>query len=243
MASTNSGVKQLLMNTRERAISADVNTAQQYSARSRAEIARMWYDTLRLETTTVSTEEQHTDVSAVVGTPLHAIIFGGFNLTDLVNDLNVAGGDMAVVFPDGTPEANDSPYRLIEDGGSTNGTTLTFSSNVGPGARVDILEVQPLDVSATPESRDVRSLTTNQFAPQLVVKEKTTNLSYRIRQGTPGSGVPVSENDWLPIYAINTPVGAVDYVNGGRRRFKNGFDHLCPGLGLLLGRSSFRHGP
>lgn len=110
--------------------------------------------------------------------------------------------------------ADDSPWIFCKDPGVSNPATLTFLANAGPGIRWDIVECQvAADATTESSTRDVLDPITLQFAPQLLPKVTKGALTYRIRRGTQGAGIPAIDGDWMPLAAVHTRADATGFDN------------------------------
>jgi hypothetical protein len=86
---------------------------------------------------------------------------------------------------------------------------LTMSTNVSVSIRIDVIECQ-LTVNNTLEvdNRDIFNPATGAFAPATVTKAIGSVLTYRIRQGTAGGGLPAPQQGWLPLAVASVPGGS-----------------------------------
>lgn len=204
-----SGQKTLVMNTRERALSTDINRLQAFTARDRAQYARFFHNDKRqsfLLNPGVS--------SQYVGgeTPLAADVYGGLMVDPQTTSLLVTPGELGCLFPDPSITADDSPYMLIDDPGVQVAGLLTFTATGGGGTRVDLVECQPVSVTLESDSRDIFNPATGLFNPSSVPKVQAFRLQYRLRLGTPGGGMPALAAGWLPLAVAVVTNAAADFT-------------------------------
>jgi hypothetical protein len=194
-----SGIKRMKMNTRERVVSNDINQLQQF-------LGAGVEDALRFMLLGETNREINSDGNAAfissVTTPLNAVILNGFMCQpqDNTTDLFVTPGVGLFTQPESPHDSNDSFSKLITDPGIQLAGALTFTPNASVNRRVDIVEVQRIDVDLSVQNRDIYNQTTGIFVPNPnIVKIQSARLTYRIRLGTPGAGIPALANGWLPL--------------------------------------------
>jgi len=193
---------QLVINTQERAISADINRLQKFLATDFSELFRYWLDVT-----------SNGDVNAgvivepnTIETPLRADILGGLMVRPVqgATDLLVDPGVIMVMAPDAAPD--ESNYKYVHDVGVTSTGVIQIAAGGGGATRIDVVEVQinsvALVVTAT---RDIFNTSTGLFTATTVTKETSKQLTYRVRQGTAGGGFPGTVNGWLPICVASVP--------------------------------------
>ena len=203
-----SGQKQLVTNTRERALSTDQNRSEAFIARDRSQLARFLYNDTRQNT------YQYPGVAKQnVGgeVPLSADVFGGLMVDPQATSLLITPGEIGCLFPDPSITADDSPYMLIDDPGQQTAGILTFTANASGQIRIDLVECQPVSTILETDNRDIFNPSTGLFAPATVTKVQAFRLQYRIRTGTGGAGIPALVAGWLPLAAIVMPSGAADF--------------------------------
>lgn len=214
-----SGQKRVVYNTRERVISPDANRAEAFvdaaiaeQSRQRTTQSMVWEDCL------------FQPIADTVGAPLRGSIAQGlFVVAPLASlELAVVPGLATLIDPDGQvgstvatpPNPDDSVGKLCFDpvGVTIGSGTLTFTPNVGPGVRVDIVEIQrdPTVVLET-DNRDVFNPATGLFVPATVNKVVVDGIRYRIRLGVPGAGIPAMALGWMPIAVITVPAAAPNF--------------------------------
>jgi hypothetical protein len=131
--------------------------------------------------------------------------------------LLVTPGLALIIDPDGQPGSttptppnpDDSVSKLVHGLGVPLGA-LPWTPNGGGGIRVDVVEIQRSDVVTETDNRDIFNPATGLFTAVAVTKVTEGEISYRIRLGTPGGGLPPPALGWLPIAILATPVGAPD---------------------------------
>lgn len=203
-----SGMKKLVINSQERAVSADINRLQDFKGADVAEMMRYLLN--------VGVGDDDLDASAVtaefitLGTPLRAEIMNGFLVKPQTGSLNllVDAGVMYAIAPDAG--ADDSNYKYIKDAGVTSLGALAIANNVGGGAiRIDVIECQVnSNFIAETATRDVFDSTNAVYNATTVTKALLNKLNYRVRQGTPGAGFPASVSGWLPLCVASLPDAA-----------------------------------
>ena len=209
-----SGQQRVNYTDKERALSDDQITQQNFIARERNEILRALVQRSysRFGQPGVSVRAE-----GAVGTPLAGVVIDGLEvLVDTPGNLLVSPGTLAVW--NGTPGASeDSGFIVIVDDGVTTLGSLLIATNAGASPRCDVIECQPaIDAVSTTQSRDVYNESTEDFEAANVVKFYRSRLTYRVRQGTAGTP-PGYAAGWLPIaLAIVQPgatVAQIDYYD------------------------------
>lgn len=213
-----SGDKRLIWNSRERALSTDLNNAEGFAAQQRATMFRSSHgvrfnaggDNINLpggqrysSFIGTDTSDKHDCLAGLMVRPDAAVFLlidegmGGFNVTN-------------ASFPGVT--ADDSPYIMVRSPGVTSITQLTFTANGGAGVRYDVVECQPVDTLISSSSRDIFDPVTGLFTPAIVEKVRQATLTFRIRLGTDGAGITAANNDWMPLAVIGTPNTAIGFT-------------------------------
>lgn len=204
-----SGIKQLIINTQERAVSGDVNRLQSMATRG-------WAEMLRYLTNVSSNDDLDAGSVAVQHTtlenPLRADILNGLMVQPQIGSLNilVEPGMIQAIAPDG--DSNSSVLKVVIDDGIV--TLGALAQTVGGASlRVDVIEVQ-VGPSATTETalRDVFNVGTNSFAPTTLPKVTSSNVTgtgnIRIRHGVAGGAFPGTVSGWVPLAVVSVPAGA-----------------------------------
>lgn len=219
-----SGNKNLVFNTRERAISSDFNREQAFAAYERSEVLRykgaIRQSSLGGEQTSLELGGFQNTVTALLApiqNPIIADVFDGLVVNPIPSSLNLAvtPGAVGLVDPDGQagssdpdpPSDDDSRYKVVVDPGVQILGALTVAAGAG-GTRIDLVEVQRQTVVLETDSRDVFDPSTGVFVPVTVDKVSVGRLTYRVRQGTPGAGIPALVQGWLPLCVISVPSSA-----------------------------------
>jgi hypothetical protein len=201
-----SGMKQLVVNTQERAVSTDINRAQLFKSQDVSELLRFWLDVVGNDDLTngVITEPN------TIETPLRAEIVNGLLARPQLgsNSVLVDPGVVLVMAPDGS--ADESDYKFVRDDGVTSFATLIIAAG-GGGTRIDVIECQinPIDNIVT-DNRDVFNPVTGLFTATVITKERSARLTFRVRQGAPGGGYPGNVSGWLPLCVASVPNAAVN---------------------------------
>lgn len=198
-------MRHLQINPQERAISNDINRAQKFKERDVMELLRQWL----VPRTTWEDDAGVAEAPASQGTPSFAEVINGLVVRPLNGtfSLSVDGGVLILV---DVPFADGSAAHYMRDDGVPLSAPLTVTTNAGPGSRVDLVECALAAADETvSDSRDVFDPTTNLFTAASLPKEVQRRLQYRVRAGTPGSGIPALQPGWLPLAVVLTPVGAL----------------------------------
>ncbi len=196
-------MKTMVINTQERAVSTDVNRLQKFIGRDVSEVLR------QLFTTSNSFENPGVEALFSGTTPLPAEILGGLLVKPQTNSLNllIDAGVLAAYVNDG--EADESSLKLINDAGVTLPGSLVMTTNASGSIRIDVIECS---IDSTPtlvtDNRDIFNTITGLFQASTVTKEKEARLTFRVRTGTPGAGMPVHQAGWLPLAVASVPDGA-----------------------------------
>lgn len=135
----------------------------------------------------------------------HTVLSGLMVRPDAVGFLHVDPGVAGFFVPGFAGlTADDSPFIVVDSAGVQDGTTLPFTANAGPGVRWDIVECQPAaDAATETATRDQFDEGTQTFAPTSLPKVRRSVLTFRIRQGTAGGGVPDIASAWCPLAAVH----------------------------------------
>lgn len=225
-----SGLRTMKFNTRERALSTDVNRLQSFMASDLAETLRSLFmrpidDYSFLGAALTSTpnglyaSDESVDRSDIVGTPLQGMVLAGLTVILPVGatSLIVQPGVVMFADPDGQsgssdpdlPNTDDNPCKVIRDPGIQTLGILTWTPNAGPGRRMDYVEVRRQQIVQEADNRDIYDPVTATFTASTVDKVEVAQLEYRIRLGTQGAGLPALAQGWMPIVVLSTPSSAV----------------------------------
>jgi hypothetical protein len=212
-----SGNKRLVFNSLERAVSTDHNRLQSFLAHDSHEFARHLvsreiggdfynFPGMQAPYTALPPSSDflipHDCVSGLMVRP--------DNATGMLVDPGVAAF-FVPAFPNAT--ADDSKYIYVSDPGVSSLATLPFVANAGPGVRWDIIECQPTESLLESNSRDIYNPATGQFTNGTVPKVRAGTLTYRIRSGSAGGGIPNPDSAWLPLAAVHVRSDATGYSN------------------------------
>lgn len=198
-----SGNRRIRINTQERAISADINRLQQFQNQDFGEFLRLLLNMSTDDETGLVTEP------VTLGTPLVADIVNGFMVRPIAGSfaLTVDAGIMGALAPDGA--VDDSNYKYMRDPGIPSAGVLALTANASGSIRIDVIECSVNATDATvSDSRDIFNPATGLFSATSVTKEVKGQLTYRVRAGTPGSGMPANQSGWLPLCVASVPTGS-----------------------------------
>lgn len=223
-----SGRKSEQINTRERVVSSDWNRLQRFIAGYANEAMREQMlapvdDSLAVGTTFFNAGPISAAFDVLVpSAPDYAGVLNGLMVVApaAATYLLVTSGMLLLVDPEGLPGSSDptptnpddgpGPSRLVYSAGVTAAGALAWTPNPGPGTRVDIVEVQRTQLVAETDNRDIFDIPTGLFTPQSVTKVTVGDLTYRIRLGTPGGGLPAPALGWVPIAVMASAAGSVN---------------------------------
>jgi hypothetical protein len=218
-----SGRTKVKLNTNERAVSTDLNRLQALAAKDMQELFRALLNTPQGsdDSDGGGTETPNASQSA----PVSAEVISGlrFQVTNASTACSITAGTVMMLDPDSSPSSDDSPYKYINDPGLSTGT-LVMTANASGSTRIDIIECARLgvpgggggsttggDSTIETSSRDIFNDGTGLFSPSTVTKVASGRLQYRIRTGTPGSGIPAAVAGWLPLCVASVPNGSTNW--------------------------------
>jgi len=200
----------MVINTRERAISPDINRLQDFVAAARAEIFRAMFNDV-LGNFYVRPGISFRPTTSPTDAPLPADVYGGLEvIVDDPANLHIEPG-ILMAYTGAAASSDDSSYVIATDLNGVFTPGLTFVANPGPGQRIDVVECRPTDVLRESDSRDEYDEVTGLFTPAVVEKVRESDLEYRIRSGTPGNGPPGYDTGWLPLAVAIVQQGAADW--------------------------------
>jgi hypothetical protein len=222
-----SGRKTLKENTRERLISTDNNRVQSFvgayaNEAMREQMLAPMDDTLYIGTTFSVAGGATTAVDQLdVAAPTYGGVLNGLMVIVPigVTYILITKGMLLMVDPDGQvgssnpnpPNPDDlGPSKLVYSEGVLTAGSLTWVGNGGPGVRVDVVECQRVDLVVETDNRDIFNPATGAFIPAAVTKVVAGELTFRIRQGVPGGGLPAPALGWTPLAIISAPAGAIN---------------------------------
>ena len=208
-----SAQKRMIINTRERGVSGDINSLQDFIAAERNEILYAIASHSSGSYITQGASDDHPS-----GTPTgkpYADVFTGLEMiVDNPGSVLVTPGVIGQYL--GDPASGDSGYLVAIDPGVQTTGVLTLAINSSAYPRCDVIEVQVIDVLQSSQSRDVFDETTGLFSPSILPKVRGADLTYRVRLGTPGS-CPGFAAGWTPIGLAIVPntgvLTAVDFYD------------------------------
>lgn len=200
--------RNVLINSRERAVSSDINVLQQFEAESRQDASGAALEQVDAD---LWARARYTTLAAA-GSYLPATVLSGLLVNcDNAGYVTVAPGTVECYAP-GLAGANDSDFVVVTDVGVTAITVLLFVANGGAGARIDVVECRPIaDPAPGTASRDIYDPVTGLFTPVLVAKYQDVILEYRLRNGAPAGACPAADPDWLPLAVAVVLPGATGY--------------------------------
>lgn len=204
-----SGKKTMVFNPRERAISPDLNRLQLFGGFDLATLLAYAFDFNASDTATSS---GFGNVGTSTQSPMLGQIVAGLTVKPQIASTStlVDPGILIVCNPDASPNPDDSPYKLVNDPGVTNGATLPLVPNASGSTQIHVVECSRTDVVLESDNRDVFDPATGLFAPALVNKVIASRLTYRIRVMTLAGGLTTASG-WLPLAVALVPNGALTW--------------------------------
>ena len=198
--------KRINLVTLEQAKSTDVMRGFAFAASALAALLLGLYDDTRWPTTYPGLAETH----GTTATPLRGHVVSGLMVEpDQAGYLTVTPGRLlAVVSP---ANGDDAALQVIDDPGVQDTGALTFTANATADVRLDIVEVSVVDSTIETATVGVFNPTTKVFDPTPSPKVKAPRLSYRVRTGTAGSGLPALASGWMPIAVVNVQPSAAGF--------------------------------
>jgi len=202
-----SGNKRLVINSKERALSTDINRLQSFGGWTLAE-------TLRYAHNVRGNDDLEAGVIAEpssLESPLSGEIQNGLMVRPQAasTDLFVDPGVCFLLVPDAS--ADDSNYKIVRDLGVQTTGVLQVAANPSGSIRIDVIEAQfGGDVVTAYDNRDIYDTTNGTFSALSVPKVTQGRLTYRVRQGTPGSGYPGAASGWLALAVASVPAGCTN---------------------------------
>jgi hypothetical protein len=204
-----SGMKKLVINTQERAVSTDINRMQAFKDADVSELLRYWLDVTDSDdlTSGVVTEPN------TLETPMRTEILNGFLARPQTGSTNVFvdPGVAMMMIADGA--ADESNYKYVRDPGTTTPGALVIAAGA-VATRIDVVEFRqnPTDRIVT-DSRDIFDTSTGLFSASTVTKERSAQLEFRVRQGSAGGGMPANQSGWTPIMVASVPSSSTSNDN------------------------------
>lgn len=189
-----SGDKRIIINTRERAISNDINRLQAFKASQLAELARQAIS--RATSTPLLDGLGGAGFDYVAGTspqpPYGADVLNGlFAVADNGTGVTITRGAAGFWVHDWSTSTDDSNYIVAQSDGVPSVATFPFVANGGGSPRWDLVIAYVDDETVTEQAnRDIRNSTTGLFSPSLVDKVKLATLKFAYITGTAGNPIP-----------------------------------------------------
>jgi hypothetical protein len=227
-----SGNPRIVINTQERAVSSDINRAESFLAKDSHEFDRHLINR-EISGDFFNFPGMQAPYTALPASSQflipHDCISGLMVRPDNASGLTIDPGEAAFFVP-AFPNAgaDDSKYVYVSDAGVSSLLTLTFTVNPGPGVRWDIVECQPTEALLESASRDIYNTTTGQFTSSVVPKVRAGTLTYRIRNGTPGGGIPDIDSEWMPLAAIHVRTDATGFLDSDVYDIRPLVNERCP---------------
>lgn len=199
--------RRVVINTLERSSSADINRSQQFQATLLGELARSLFDDLRWPMSYPGLVKR----STATATPLRGHVLSGLMVQpDNAAYLTVSAGELlACVTPAG---ADETIIQHVIDPGVVATGTLTFTANATSDVRLDIVECSIVDTIVEQTTVPIFNESAEQFVPTPnTPKVREPRLSYRVRVGVAGAGLPAMQSGWLPLAVVNVRPGAAGF--------------------------------
>ena len=205
--------KRMIINTRERAVSTDLNRAQYFFGQTLGEQARALRGNLRGDFYQLpGWTFQDTDYTPSRG--LRAQVLSGLEvIVDGPSSTNLGVNPGLLEAYVGAVGGDDAVTVVVPSAGLPTSTlgVLTFTANSGSAPRADIIECQVVDAIQESSSRDVFDASSGLFIPVALNKVSKPTLAFRLRVGTPGSQ-PAYDPAWLPLAVAIVQPGAVNFT-------------------------------
>lgn len=247
------GRRTLRQNTRERLLSSDYNRTETFIGADanevlRGQMIRPVDDFAYVGTTFTAPGPSSLALDFSVPTaPLTGGVVDGLMVVVPIGATSVliTPGELLVIDPDGQPGSSDpnpanpdDPIcKYVRAPGISAALTLNWTPNPGPGIRIDVIECQRADVVQEVDNRDIFNPSTGLFVPTAVTKVTVGDLSYRIRLGVAGGGLPAPALGWFPLAVLSTPAGAPNLDTVGVWDVRNLLSDLAepynPRMGLV----------
>lgn len=228
-----SGNKRIIITDLERAEEEDILRAESFLAADSHELARhqvnldirgAWYSNPGVDA--VYTAVPAGGDVLVAHDCLRGLMVRPDNATALGVDPG-EGAFFAPAYPN--LSADDSPYIAVKSAGlAVPNAVLTFLTNAGPGVRWDIVECQPTEVVTEQDTRGIYNPGTQSFAPTLVDKVAAGQLTFRIRRGVQGAGVPDIDPLWMPLAAVHVRADSTGFLDSDVYDLRPLVSERCP---------------
>ncbi len=191
------GLKRIVVQTLERASSADFLRSAAFTGATFAEVARA-ASSRRWPLIFPGTET----AEVLTGTPLRGDVHEGLLVrVDVASYLTIDPGVVSCTVTPGS--ADDSPLQVFADPGVSTPGALAFTANPSASPRYDVVECQPIDTTLETATRGIWDTVARVFNPTpSLPKVAAPRMSYRIRWGTAGSGIPAGAAGWMPLAVL-----------------------------------------
>jgi len=221
-----SGRKQLRQNTRERVISTDFNRSQAFGYGYANEFLREQILTpvddeffAGVTFTSAGSLTLAVNVTAPAAPDAGVVLNGLMVLVPLsATSVLITAGALVLIDPEGvagssdptpvSPDDGPGPARTVYSAGIATLGALAWTANPGGSTRVDVVECQRTNIVTETDNRDIFNPATGLFSPTSVTKVTAGELTFRIRQGIAGSGVPAPALGWFPLAIISAPASS-----------------------------------
>ncbi len=202
-----SGMRNMVINTRERAVSTDINRLQAFLA---SEVGQIFYEMCGKYATS-DDRNPGTEAAPTTGaTPPFNVVLNGLRFYPLNGTLNGLLTPGVLLVDNTAAGTDDADFLYCNDPGVVAVGTLALTP--APGAtRIDVIECQPVTTVVETDNRDIYNIATGLFAPAMVTKVSATRLTYRIRLGVAGGGYPGAAAGWIPLAVVRVPAAAASW--------------------------------
>lgn len=203
--------KRVIINSRERVVSPDINRLQAFADSDAAEEARLVYEAAAFLGDNLDVYPGVTVPVETSTNPIAGHVLGGLMVRPQLasTSLLIDKGLAYVVEPDGTPDPDDNPYKYCRSAGVQTVGVLTLTAGAG-STRIDVIECARVTNVLETDSRDVFDPSTGIFTARTVDKVAAGQLQFRIRTGTPGAGFPGTVSGWMPLAVMSVPAAAAN---------------------------------
>lgn len=218
------GSDNVIINTRERPVSTDINNLQALLSRTISELKRYMF----ASTQQTAKGVPPTDI-------VQDVVLGGLRVTPDGNNVSISGGALMQVDSSisPTPGTFDSDYRI-----AINTAATSFVMPAPGGETYYLLEAQMINNVTVSESRDILDAGSGNFVATLVDKVAQRQITFQLLTGTSQAPVP-SGTPWVPIAVIRRPGGGGAVVNTDiydvRPKWSDVFEQTSNGLPAQAG--------
>jgi len=208
------GMKEILQNPSERALSDDINRLQRFKAFDIAETWRAILDTYQgtddfdAASNDVQTFTQNSPVSGMILSGLRVVPQIGAGVLSILVDPGVG----FLYDPDVPANPDESQYKFVNDPGISTPGTLLMTANGAGSTRIDVVECARVPAPGFSvlevDNRDIFDQVSGLFTAQSVNKVLAGRLQFRVRAGVAGAGFPGTSPGWMPLAVASVPAGA-----------------------------------